>query len=351
VSRIGTAASRRWRQPKGGALLSGLTAAVIARLSPTAIDAILTSSVSPADRQTAQWALVAHRGGRDELSHLDGAPAAVIAQLAGDAPELVASQLDRAIDELLGQAGRDVEEARAGARGFGGPDTFTLLAVAAISNGSASLRKATAALIEASLSENLPADVRFQALRGLTVIAHHREIDVEALESLARAPLAGSDALLVPTPSALMEVARLTLLAAAGRQLAMEGLVLIRDEDAQVRDLAVEACSLMVRNQDSEILETALASALFDPDSSIVARALRHFTAVPPRSRIVRPAVARRVLLLFERGGRDIRAAAVTAIAAGILGEDHRRQAKDVLAKARDDRSFVVRDAAEPVSS
>jgi hypothetical protein len=259
---------------------------------------------------------------------------------------MVASHIDRAVNQLLTQVRTDVEQVREGVRGFGGPDSFTLLAIAAISGDHDSVRKATRALTEVSLSAALPADVRFQALRGLTVIAHHREIDADALQQLASTQLAGREALLTSTPPVLMEVARLTLLAAAGHQLPMEGLVLIRDENPQVRDLAVEACSLMLRHEDSVVLETALASALFDPDRSIVARALRHFTAVPPRSAVVGPAVARRVALLFDLGGRDLRAAAVAAVAAGIFGEERDGDARKLLAQAAQDRSFIVRDAA-----
>jgi hypothetical protein len=330
---------------KHRALLSGLTAAVIERLSPEVVQTLAASGPSPAEMNSVAWALVAHRSGRNQDAHLDSASASVIAQLAPSAPGLVASQTGRAVDELLHSAQRELEDARAGSAGFGGPDSFRLLALAAIRADSERLQRATSGLVEASVSNDLPADVRFQALRGLTIIAHYRSLDPGSVEELERASLIGGQALLTPTSPALIEVARLTLLAAAGQQLTSEAMALIRDENAQVRDLAVEASSLMLRNQPSEILESAVASALFDPDRQIVGRALRHFGERSPQSKNIRPAVARRIVVLFETGGRDIRAAAISAVNAGVLGPDGKDESRRLLDAAQADRSFLVRDA------
>lgn len=332
------------------ALLGGLTPAVIERLSPEVVRVLASSDPSAAEMNTVAWALVAHRAGHDQDAHLDRASASVIAQLGLSAPGLVSSHVDRAVDELLEQAQRDVDAARAGSASIGGPDSFRLLALSAISARSDRLLRATSALIAASITDDLPADVRFQALRGLTVIAHYREIGPRFVEEVERVRLSGSRALLKPMSQSLMEVARLTLLAAAGRQLTAEAMALIRDEEPQVRDLAVEASSLMIRNQYSEILEAGIATALFDPDRPIVARALRHFRERLPQSGNIRPTVSRRVVVLFETGGRNLRAAAVDAVKSGVLGDDATDQARHVLELARKDRSFIVRDVLQSAS-
>lgn len=326
------------------ALLGGVTAAVIERLSPEVVQALASSDPSATEMNSVAWALVAHRAGHDQDAHLGRASASVIAQLGLSASELVSAHIDRAVDELLEQTARDVDAARAGSASIGGPDSFRLLALSAISAQSDRLQRATSALIAASITDDLPADLRFQALRGLTIIAHYREIDPRFVEEVERVRLPGSRALLRPISQSLIEVARLTLLAAAGRQLIAEALALIRDEERQVRDLAVEASSLMIRNQYSEILEAGIATALFDPERSIVARALRHFSERLPESGNIRPTVGRRVVVLFETGGRDIRAAAVDAVRSGVLGDYAADQARHVLELARKDRSFIVRD-------
>ena len=72
-------------------------------------------------------------------------------------------------------------------------------------------------LAEVALTPEIHADLRFDALRALTAVAHHAALPVEVAKQLDDLPLSGADAMISDTSPRLLEAAQLALQAAAGR--------------------------------------------------------------------------------------------------------------------------------------
>jgi hypothetical protein len=179
------------------------------------------------------------------------------------------------------------------------------------------------------------------------MIAHQVGLPSDLVARIGELPEAGSAPIFEFVTPALFHAARIALLVACDREgLEAELLMLVRDEAPRVRRVAVEATALALEQRPSEAIEGALASALFDPDEATVRTALGAVYAVALRTSAVRLAIGRRLVTLFDKGGRGIRATVVHAVKAGVMPSEQRRQAQDLLSRAQHDRSFQVRDAA-----
>ncbi len=113
-----------------------------------------------------------------------------------------------------------------------------------------------------------------------------------------------------------------------------------------MRQVAIEAAALALRDRQSEVLEGAIASALFDPDEATVRMAIGAADVVALRTSAVRLAIGERLVTLFEKGSRRLRAAVVTAVKKGLMSSELDTQASRLLTSALEDRSFQVRSAA-----
>lgn len=331
-------------------LLRGLSPAIARRLPEHVGLRLVEASPKPRDdlHEAHIIGVLANLAGRPDVVDLSSAPAASVVRLGRDALPLVQGRLlDRAIEQLIDECRETVGAARRGSRGMGGYEPFAMLALGYTVRPDRDLPDALAIFEEAATDASVPADVRYEAIRGLTVIAHQVGLPSNLVARIGELPEAGAAPIFEFVTPQLFHAARIALLVACGREgLEAELLMLVRDEEPQVRQLAVEATALAIEQRPSEAVEGALASALFDPDEATVRMALGAVHAVALRTSAVRLAIGQRLVTLFDKGGRTVRATVVYAVKAGVMPSEQRRQAESLLSRAEHDRSFQVRDAA-----
>jgi hypothetical protein len=343
--RFGDLNSSQYRQ-----LLQGIAPAVAERVPKSAALQLISSNPKrPEAMQEARiLGLLADRVGRPELVDLSAAPAATIVLIGRDAPSLVKGPLlDQAIQQLIAECHSTIEAARKGRRSLGTYEPFALLAIGCATRGNGLFPGALDIFEEAATDARVPADIRYEAVRGLTAIAHYTGLPPDSVARLIDLPETGAAAIYEFVTPRLMRVARIALLIEFGRtDLDSELLMLVHDEQARVRQTAIEAVALALDRRSSETLEGALASALFDPDESTVRQAIAALSAKPLRTSTVRLAIGYRLVTLFDKGSRKVREAVVGAVKDGVMPSEQEDQARELLARAREDRSFQVRDAA-----
>ncbi len=331
-------------------LLRGLAPAVAERVpKAAALEIIAASPKRPETMQEARvLGLLVDRVGRPDLVDLSGAPAATVALIGRDAPSLVKGPLlDHAIQQLINECRESIDAARRGSRGMGGYEPFAMLALGYTVRPDRDLPDALAIFEQAATDARVPADVRYEAIRGLTVIARQVGLPSDLVARIGELPEAGAAPIFEFVTPQLFHAARVALLVACGREgLEAELLMLVRDEEPQVRTLAVEATAMAIEQRPSEAVEGALASALFDPDESTVRQAIAALSTNPLKTSAVRLVVGQRLVTLFDKGGRTVRTSVVYAVNAGVMPSEQRDQAQGLLARARQDRSFQVREMA-----
>jgi hypothetical protein len=330
--------------------LGGLAPAVAERLPKSAaLQLIEANPKRPEGMHEARiLAVLADRAGHLDAVDLSRAPAAAIALISGDAPPLVRGPLlDRATQLLIDECRSMIDAARQGRRGLGTYEPLALLALACTARQYGLFPGALDIFEEAAMDARVPADVRYEAVRGLTVIAHHVGLPSGFATRLVDLPETGAAAIFEFVTPRLMHAARIALLIACRREgLDSELLMLVHDELPRVRQIAVEATSLALNQRSSEALEGALASALFDPDEVTVRQTIAALRANPLRTSTVRLAIGYRLFILFDKGSRKVRAAVVGAVTAGVMPSEQQDQAERLLERAKKDRSFQVRDVA-----
>ncbi len=329
-------------------LLVGLSPAVAKRLPQSVANELVEASTERPEQlhEAHILGVLVDRADRIRALDLSSAPPAAIALIARDAPSIVdGALLDRSIHELVDECRSVVKAARQGRRGLGSYEPFAILSVALVASGGDLLASSVEVLEEAARDPEVPADVRYQALRGLTAVAHNKGLPSDAVDRLRDIPESGAAAIFEFVTPRLVHAARIALLIVVGQEgWEAELLMLVRDEQPRVRQLAVETVALALQRTPSAALEGALAGALFDPDEGTVTEAVRSLTANPLRASAVRLAIGSRLVTLFDRGGRGVRTAVIRAIQAGVMPDEQQTQAERLLARAREDRSFEVRD-------
>ncbi len=279
---------------------------------------------------------------------LSVAPAVAIVLLGRDAPSLVKGDLlDRALGALVAECRVVMDDSRKGSRGMGSYEPFAMLAIGCTVRAGGPTPDALAAFVEAATDVRVSADIRFEAIRGLTAVAHHAGLPADVSARIKDTSEGGAGPLFEFVTPRLLHVARIALIVATQNEnFDAEILTLVRDEEPRVRQVAIEAAALALRDRQSEVLEGAIASALFDPDEATVRMAIGAADVVALRTSAVRLAIGERLVTLFEKGSRRLRAAVVTAVKKGLMSSELDTQASGLLTSALEDRSFQVRSAA-----
>src|SRR5262245_12598362 len=121
--------------------------------------------------------------------------------------------------------------------------------------------------------------MRFHALLALARLGHPGLLTRESPQSAPKAceEASPSSFLDVSIPSDLLRAARI-LVRSAVRPLTrtdeVDLLLLVRHQDARVRQIAINAASLAISSKTSQTLETIVLAALYDPDQETVERAI-----------------------------------------------------------------------------
>lgn len=324
------------------ALLDALTPYTVSTLPPPAAKALFAAVESHTPQQAHIYSLLALRVERPELVDLSEASAPAVIRLRRDAPQLVDDdRLAQALVEISRTVSDELEDAKRGRRGIGAESPVSVLSLGLVVATDQDRTGGLALLTDAALNTELPSDLRFDAVRALTAVAHHASLPEPLASRLRLLPEQGTEAMMGDFPPELMAAARLGLRAAIGDDITDDALRMVRSEEPRIRELAVEACGLAQRRgRQSELLEFALSSALFDPAEHIVRRALDVLTESWPASSAVAGAVSSRLISLFEKSGRAVRAQVVEVTRRWTVSG-----AEAILERAARDRSYLVRAA------
>jgi hypothetical protein len=299
--------------------------------------------------QAAVWRLFASLAERfDEqamvTSLVEEAPVWVVGAIVQqDASAVPQDQLERAASELVAANERDLAEARRGRYALGTTNARAELArviPAMAGDGSRYVRH----LVDTAGSDDAPANIRLEALRGMAVIARHKGLASDLTADLANAPVGGVAAVMEDVSRDLLQAAIIQVMASASPKAvdASELFLLGRHPDARVRELVVSACGSMLGRGSEAIVEAVALSALFDPVERVVLAGLGAIATGPLRLDGTERALQSRLDALFREYGRDVR----VQVANAARSRSGSASAASVLASASSDRSWRVRQAA-----
>jgi len=341
------------------AFASELASGGIRLLSPAARDRLLSVLVEAAnDRQLSdsEWrarvTLEEASADGDSLPPLElanASPAAIVDVVERDRSRVADADLSRAISQLTAFVRDRRAEARAGKIGMGPRSSAQLLASAVLATGGEPA-SALEALWESALDEELPGELRLEALGGLARVAADVGLSPDRRPELRDAPMTEGDYFGVAAAgSDLLRAARLLVLAdQLNESEQTEALILGRSRDVRARELAVNAAGLARAKQPSDRLDQVVLAALFDPSEGVIRRGLNADAAENSSFSGEDEVLGRRFVELMETRRKATRA--VTAqIARGFVEAGRALpESQQAVALARTDKSWRVRGASTP---
>ena len=126
----------------------------------------------------------------------------------------------------------------------------------------------------------------------------------------------------------------------------------MRSPEERVRSLAVNACAEALSNTEDEAIAWAMVSGLFDPSDSIAAGALAGLPLLTRNFRAAADIAWGRLPGLFRASSRHVRAEIIRSLAyVQPRTKDQRYRRAGLLARGRQDRSWVVRSATNEVAA
>lgn len=346
LSRFGDLSDDRAR-----ALLATTTPAVAERLPAPAAERLsrLADEVPlTTDAIVLAGALLDRSGAREELD-LEGYPAVTVVRLARETQQHVGrDELDRAVGQLAEEIQRVVSDAQRGNFDGGGYNAFALYAQGLLELGSVP-NAYVAPLVDIAMNASLPRDLRYDAASALVAVAAQGEFGSSDLSGVARSiPEAGAEPIWGEYSRRLMQTVKAQLGMAAGdvAHWIPQVVVLARDLEPRVRMAAIDACLLGRRQSDDEMLESALLSGLFDPETDVVEAAVNGLADSAPVREAAQYAIADRLETLFQVSERRVRASIAQFVALPLPEGPVSRIAPSLQEAAASDRSYQVREAA-----
>jgi hypothetical protein len=294
----------------------------------------------------------------DERAHVQAlieklASASVIARLTGDHPSIVSGvATSRALSELSDAIVEQSEKARGGTVGLGGRSPRIELG-RLVSNLAAPDRELIDLLLDTACDEGLPAQYVAEARQGLVLLRRSDKLLVGDIDRLRSASDPGGRG---PGDQGLTEgvsrAFRLQVLASVASDVERSELILAaRAHDDRVRDVAINACAEALRAYRDEGLAWAVVSGLFDPSDTVASGALAGVEELGKSFEAAADVAWQRLPELFRSSSRRVRAQIVGALEEiHPESEHHRRRRAALIARGRQDRSWLVRDAASELS-
>jgi hypothetical protein len=208
------------------------------------------------------------------------------------------------------------------------------------------------ALWESALDATLAGDIRLQALGGLARLVSEGMLLTDHRDKLRASATASDDAGLLSVSSDVLRAARLLVLASDLRpNEEFELIALARSRDVRARELTINAAGLALAAHDvgdiagQAVIGQAVLTALFDPNEHVIVRGLNVVAAGRLGLSGADDILGRRLVELMHTRRRVTRVA--SARAALSLEREEREPAAvaSVVALAKDDKSWRVREA------
>jgi len=341
------------------AILEGMTPELVERLNATSAIEVARAlkesswSETPSERRLA----VAAQLHAMQLANLNveyvrqAAPAARAALLPRFHTLLGEGLVDNTIDSLSDLLDEEVRSAKGGQRSFGGRPFASTLARALLASSRHSDSRVRA-LIAPAADPRVPADLRLEAWQAVNAYSWERPLPKDYRRWIATAPTRGAPSFIGNVTEPLLAILKLSTLASFGyssRQLP-QLLAASRDADPRVRQVAVDTAGNLLRGKAVASLETILLASLYDPKDEIVVVGLKGLRRAGPVTRAVLPAIRTRFAELMQTAGREVRVGVVSAAAGTLSAPESVADLDALLARARSDRSLLVRDEASRIN-
>jgi hypothetical protein len=271
----------------------------------------------------------------------------VLAQLIVERPELVGAGVEKRMLSRLGKAVReDRREAARGTVGLGGPGPRRELG-RLLSLVETPPRRLVDLLLAEACDPKAPPQYVTEAREGLVLLRRAHGLSAPDRRRLRAAPdHAGQGPFDEGLTRAVLRMRLLQVLADRPNKGERAELVAaVRSPEDRVRDIAVNACAEALERSEDEGLAWALVSGLFDPSGTVAAGALAGLGALGASFPAAADVAWARLPELFASGGREVRAQVVAAVSEARPRNRHQRERRRaILARARQDRSWLVRD-------
>lgn len=281
-----------------------------------------------------------------ELVRSSSSPHLVVELAARDSSLLHADVLAAAETDLLNSLESVAAAARRGNRSFGGRTIPQSLAILAHARGT--LEQGTVDfLVSLARDGHLPGDLRLDVLVSLASLSRLSLLSRDQLDALKSIDAHRGPSWLESVHDELLAAALLVVRAGVlTEDDEVSVLTLSRHSDARVRQMTCRAAGRFLSSRTSMTIESALLASLYDPEEAVLVAA-SDATAEARLTHITTPVINARLVELYGRSGRRVRAAAVRSARTRLSREDS-QALREMLVVARRDPSWAVRDAAGP---
>jgi hypothetical protein len=210
-------------------------------------------------------------------------------------------------------------------------------------------RSAIQLLVETAIDPTLPPQYRMEARQGLVLVRRAGRLRTGDLRRLRAAPQPAAVPVVAEgaSPGVLRAFLLLVLAEHTTSGERAELVSLVRSPEERVRILAASACAEALTHSTDEGLGWAIVSALFDPSPAVCEAALAGLPALDQGFRPAAEVAWQRLPALFAASARSVRVEIVRVVTVTkIRRRAQRQQQRELLVRARNDRSWRVRTAA-----
>jgi hypothetical protein len=275
--------------------------------------------------------------------------ARVISRLLEERPEVVSPDAEaRALSALCESLREQSEEARHGTTMMGGAGPRVELG-RMLSVCKKPERSAIELLVETAVDPTLPPQYRMEAYQGLVLVRRAGRLRIGDLRRLRAAPQQLTAPVVAEgaSPSVLRAFLLFVLAEHTTSSERAELVSLVRSPEERVRVIATRACAEAVSHNKDEGLAWAVVSALFDPSPTVCEAALAGLPALNQGFGPAADVAWQRLPALYAASTRSVRVEIVRVVTVTTIRRHaQRRQQKELLTRARNDRSWRVRTAA-----
>lgn len=278
----------------------------------------------------------------------------VVAQLLKDRPAVISAAAEaRFLTKLQSSVEEQSAEARKGKISLGSAGPRLELG-RMLSSARSSHPEMIDLLVNTATDSTLPPQYLMDARQGLLVLRRHGKLRRTDLAKLRSAPIPPKRGPLAEgiTPDVLRV---LVLQIVAEKTTASERLELVsavRSQEERVRDLAVNACAEALQVSRDEGLAWAVVSGMFDPSASVSDGALAGLLPLTEHHRHAAEVAWQRLPDLYVSSPKKVRIQIINALDHVPARTRRQRERKaSLLAHARQDRSWQIREAAAEIKS
>lgn len=208
-------------------------------------------------------------------------------------------------------------------------------------------------LLDVATDASAPPQYAAEALQGLILFRRRKRLKATDLRRLREAPAhPGQSPVGEGFTQGVIRAFRLQVVAdrlTASERTELVGAV--RSREVRIRSIAVNACAEALETTVDESLAWAVVSGMFDPSDNVASGALLGLDALTEHFENAAEVAWQRLPEMCEASQRDVRGRILDAVALALpKTKVQKRTQNAILARARQDRSWMIRDQVRRLS-